>query len=217
MAVTVQTQELSFAYPGSSFAMQNINFTMQPGEVLALCGPNGSGKTTLGKLLCGLLTPTGGKIFLGGEDSTGWTLGQRGKRIGYLFQEPARQIFAPTVLEDLTFTQELAGVPADQAKEQAMALLSRFELDKLADQSTLTLSRGEQQRLAICGLLLGGPAALVLDEPTTGLDASRKNILAAAIAQCSAHGVAVLLISHDMNFVHTNATRMLRIDRGVLR
>jgi len=215
--MTVQVRDVCFAYPNSSFQLQNINFAMQPGEVLALIGPNGSGKTTIGKLLCGLLKPKSGAILFDGQDSADWTLGQRGQRIGYLFQEPGRQIFAPTVIEDLTFTQELAGVPPEQAQERAMALLARFELDQLAAQGTLTLSRGEQQRLAICGLLLNKPGALVLDEPTTGLDSHRKEILASAIFECKRDGLAILLISHDEVFVRQNATHKLCISQGVLR
>jgi len=192
--------------------LNGINFSMGSGEIAALAGPNGSGKTTLGKLLCGLLKPQGGAVLFDGEDTANWSLGRRGQRIGYLFQEPARQLFAPTVLEDLTFTQELRGVSPQEAEARAMELLARFELDSFAGRGTLTLSRGEQQRLAICGLLLNRPQALVLDEPTTGLDARRKDILAGAVRECLAGGVSVLLISHDMAFVRQNAQREVKME-----
>jgi len=214
--MTIEAQSLTYQYPNNGFQLNGINFTIQPGEFVALTGPNGSGKTTLGKLLCGLLKSTSGTLLFNGENTADWSLGQRGQRIGYLFQEPARQIFAPTVLEDLTFTQELSGTPADEAKTRAMELLVRFELDQLAERGTLTLSRGEQQRLALCGLLLRRPGALVLDEPTTGLDPRRRKILAAALRECISGGVSILLISHDTAFVRKNATRELRMDGGVL-
>jgi len=212
----VQAHNLRFQYPKSDFALRDVSFTLQPGEVLAITGPNGSGKTTLGKLLCGLLKPQSGAVLIDGENCANWSLGQRGRHIGYLFQEPARQIFAPTVLEDLTFTQELMGAPKEQAADRAMELLTRFELDKLAAQGTLTLSRGEQQRLAICGLLLGSPGALVLDEPTTGLDPRRCDILAASMQTCLQSGTSIILISHDAQFVRQNATRELHMENGVL-
>ena len=185
---------------------------MGQGACAALTGPNGSGKTTLGKLLCGLLKPQSGAVLFDGEDTARWSLGRRGQRIGYLFQEPGRQLFAPTALEDLTFTQELLGIPPEQAKARAMELLSRFELDALAQRGVLTLSRGEQQRLAICGLLLNKPQALVLDEPTTGLDARRREILAGVIREVLRDGVSVLLISHDMAFVRAHAQREVRME-----
>ncbi|MCL2195648.1 MAG: energy-coupling factor ABC transporter ATP-binding protein [Oscillospiraceae bacterium] len=210
----IQAEALCFAYP--NFALHNINFALHASELLAITGANGSGKTTLGKLLCGLLKPESGRVLLCGEDSTGWRLGQFGQRVGYLFQEPGQQIFAPTVLEELTFTQELRGVPQAQSHARAHELLARFELTHLAEQSTLTLSRGEQQRLALCGLLLNQPAALILDEPTTGLDPRRCDILAQALQECLRGGTAVLLISHDAAFVQANATRQLRMNSGVL-
>jgi energy-coupling factor transport system ATP-binding protein len=210
----VQARDLCCRYP--NFALQNINFSLYAGELLAITGANGSGKTTLGKLLCGLLKPASGAVLLNGENSAGWRLGQFGQHVGYLFQEPSRQIFAPTVLEELTFTQALRGVPKDQSHAHAHELLARFELTHLAEQSTLTLSRGEQQRLALCGLLLNRPAALILDEPTTGLDPHRCDILAQALQECLAGGVAILLISHDENFVQANAMRVLHMTEGQL-
>jgi len=214
--LTIETRDLCFQYPNSSFCLSKVNFTMQPGELAALTGPNGSGKTTFGKLLCGLLKPSGGSVLFDSENTAKWSLGQRGQHIGYLFQEPARQIFAPTALEDLTFTQELCGIPPARAKSRAVELLRRFDLQHLAARGTLTLSRGEQQRLAICGLLLNKPGALVLDEPTTGLDARRRAILADAMQECLGAGVSILLISHDMNFARANCTRELRMENGVL-
>jgi len=223
--MNIETINLTFQYPNTGFRLRGINFSMGPGESVALTGPGGSGKTTLGKLLCGLLKPQSGAVLFDGEDTANWSLGRRGQRIGYLFQEPAKQLFAPTVLEDLTFTQELRGVSPDEAKARAMTLLARFELDSLAKRGTLTLSRGEQQRLAICGLLLNsrptkpdgfagtpGPGALVLDEPTTGLDARRREILSKTINECLRDGTSVLLISHDKAFVKANAGREVKME-----
>jgi len=213
----IEARGLSFEYPGG-FRLHGVDFAMgskeavNAGEVVGLTGANGSGKTTLGKLLCGLLKPRGGAVLFDGEDTAKWSLGRRGQRIGYLFQEPARQLFAPTVLEELTFTQELQGVSPEEARARAAELLERFELEGLKERGVLTLSRGEQQRLAICGLLLNRPGALVLDEPTTGLDARRKAILAGVIREAARDGTSVLLISHDMQFVRANAQREVKME-----
>jgi len=208
----IEAVNLEFQYPNTGFSLRGINFAVASGECVALTGPNGSGKTTLGKLLCGLLKPQGGAVLFDGEDSARWSLGRFGRHVGYLFQEPGRQLFAPTVLEDLTFPQALAGVPPEEARARAMELLARFELEGLARQGTLTLSRGEQQRLAICGLLVNRPGAFVLDEPTTGLDTRRRDILAGAIRELLGEGTSVLLISHDRAFVRANSMRELRVE-----
>jgi len=208
----IEALNLSFAYRETGFRLSGVSFVVEIGEAVAITGRNGSGKTTLGKLLCGLLKPKSGTVLIDGEDTAGWSLGRRGQRIGYLFQEPAKQLFAPTVLEELTFTQELKGISVQKSEQRAMEFLARFELEHLARRSTHTLSRGEQQRLAICGLLLGNPGALVLDEPTTGLDARRRDILAGAIKECLRGGVSVLLISHDAAFIKANTMRELRME-----
>jgi len=208
----IEARELSFAYPKSAFRLEGVSLAMESGEALALTGRNGSGKTTLGKLLCGLLKPEGGAVLFDGADTADWSLGRRGRRIGYLFQEPAKQLFAPTVLEEMTFTQELNGIDAERAESRARGLLSRFELEALAARSPHTLSRGEQQRLALCALLLGEPGALVLDEPTTGLDSRRRALLSVAVGEVLRGGVSVLLISHDAAFVKQNASRVLRME-----
>jgi len=210
--MTIEARGLAFEYPQTGFRLSGIDFAMGDGEVVGLTGANGSGKTTLGKLLCGLLKPCGGAVLFDGEHTAKWSLGRRGQRIGYLFQEPARQLFAPTVLEDLTFTQELQGAAPQEAQARAMALLARFELEELAGRGTLTLSRGKQQRLAICGLLLNKPGALVLDEPTTGLDARRRDMLAGVINEVAADGTSVLLISHDIEFIRANAQREVKME-----
>jgi energy-coupling factor transport system ATP-binding protein len=116
------------------------------------------------------------------------------------------------VLEELTFTQELTGASPADARARAMELLRRFALDGFEERSVLTLSRGEQQRLAICGLLLNKPGALVLDEPTTGLDARRKEMLAGTIREAAGDGRSVLLISHDAQFVRANAGREVKME-----
>ncbi|MCL2508451.1 MAG: energy-coupling factor ABC transporter ATP-binding protein [Oscillospiraceae bacterium] len=210
----IDAENLSFAYPEAGFRLDGVSFYVESGESVAITGRNGSGKTTLGKLLCGLLKPQGGRVLFDGEDTSGWSLPRRGKRIGYLFQEPSKQLFAPAVMEELTFTQELMGTPADEAARRAYEVLSRFDLSKLASQGTYTLSRGEKQRLAICGLLLHSPEALVLDEPTTGLDKRRGELLAEAIRECLSGGVSVIMISHDREFVKNNASREIRLEDG---
>jgi len=210
--MTLEARNISFQYPASNFRLRGVSFAVGSGESVALTGPNGSGKTTLGKLVCGLLKPDSGAVLFDGEDAAPLTLAQRGQRVGYLFQEPARQLFAPTALEELTFTQVLAGVPAEEASACAMELLERFELAHLVERAPLTLSRGEQQRLAICTILVRAPGILILDEPTTGLDPRRCALLAEALREVMRGGTSVLLISHDRVFVTENAMREVKME-----
>jgi energy-coupling factor transport system ATP-binding protein len=204
-----------YAYHGdTAFSLEVTDLSFSAGECAAICGHNGSGKTTLGKLVAGLLRPLRGSVQLGNEDIGGWPLGKIGGRVGYLFQEPSRQIFAPTVLEEITFPLVLKGMDEGGAVELARSMLARFEMGPLENAVTFTLSRGEKQRLAIIAMLVTNPGFLVLDEPTTGLDARRKGILGAMLRQLLEQNVGILLISHDEKFVKEYASRLLWMAEG---
>jgi len=179
-------------------------------------GENGSGKTTLGKLAAGLLRPDAGCVLYDGEDIAGWKLGQIGKQVGYLFQEPSRQLFTPRPLEEIAFPLELRGVPKDEAEAKATELLRQFELEHIKDNTTYTLSRGEKQRLAIAAAMVAQPRFFVLDEPTTGLDKRRRGILAETLRSLMDDGVGILLISHDDAFVDEMQADIRIMDGGEL-
>jgi len=211
----VSLVNVRYAYPGdSAFSLDVQGLSFSAGECVAMRGNNGSGKTTLGKLIAGLLRPLRGSVLLGNEDIAGWPLGKIGGRVGYLFQEPSRQIFAPTVLEEITFPLVLKGMDEGEAVELARSMLARFEMGPLEKAVTFTLSRGEKQRLAIVAMLVTNPGFLVLDEPTTGLDARRKGILGAILRQLLEQDMGILLISHDEKFVNEYASRLLWMAEG---
>jgi energy-coupling factor transport system ATP-binding protein len=179
-------------------------------------GENGSGKTTLGKLAAGLLRPDSGCVLYDGEDIARWKLGQIGRQAGYLFQEPARQIFAPLPIEEIAFPLELRGMPKAEAEDKAMELLRQFELENIVDSTTFTLSRGEKQRLAIAAAMVVEPRFFVLDEPTTGLDKRRRGILAETLHTLMSKNVGILLISHDREFVNELNAGIRIMDGGRL-
>jgi len=213
--IQVRLMDLRYTYPGyEGFTLDIPDISFSAGVCTAVCGHNGSGKTTLGKLISGILRPSAGKVLLDGEDISGWPIGKIGGKVGYLFQEPARQIFAPTVLEEITFPLILKGMDRGEAYELARSILTRFEMEKLENATTYTLSRGEKQRLAIAAMLVHDPVFLVLDEPTTGLDVRRKEIFSVMIRQLAEKGIGILLISHDSSFVSKNAGFTYRITEG---
>jgi len=162
-----------------------------PSLCTAVMGENGSGKTTLGKLIAGIIRPDKGQIFYNQTDIANLKLGEIGKQVGYLFQEPSRQIFAPNPLEEISFPLELRGVPKEEAQEKAHKLLKLFELEHLISHTTYTLSRGEKQRLAIAATMVCEPSFFVLDEPTTGLDKRRRRLLADTLFVLQEQGVGI--------------------------
>lgn len=217
MAEGLRLQNIKYTYPKNSrFSLEVADVRVEAGMCVAVCGENGSGKTTLGKIAAGLIKPSIGRVDIDGESTLGWPLGRIGATIGYLFQEPMRQIFAPTVIEDMTFPLILKGVEPREAEKSARNLLAKFDIAALETATTYTLSRGEQQRLAIAAMLVHSPKFVVLDEPTTGLDEERCMLLSDMCDVLKADGIGILLISHDSNFVNRHANCKLEMSEGRL-
>ncbi len=202
-----------YAYPRGGFVFSCEKADFLDAEVTLLTGENGSGKTTLCRLLCGVLRPDRGRLLIDGEDATAWPLGRIGARVGYLLQEPSRQLFRPTVFEELTFVPELLGKDPQETAAKAEELLAEFGLTRLKDRATLTLSRGEKQRLALAALLMGGARFFVLDEPTTGLDADNRRILYGKIEELRERGAGFAVASHDRELL-SQWPRRLRLREG---
>jgi energy-coupling factor transport system ATP-binding protein len=214
--MSLEFESAAYSYGGGKFSLAGVSFRIGPGTCAALTGKNGSGKTTLGKLAAGILKPDSGRVLISGEDIARLTLGQIGARAGYLFQNPERQIFAPTVLEDLTFPAVICGENEEKAQEQAREMLAGMGLSGLENRSVFRLSGGEKQRLALAGLLIRKPRLLILDEPTTGIDAENRERLGGILRGLLEGGTSVLLITHDINFADAYCDSRLTLDEGKL-
>lgn len=209
-AVSAQTTAaiVEFASVGKSFgdvrALQDISFSVFPGEVLAFLGPNGAGKSTTLKLLLGLRQPTTGKVKLFGDSPHSLTAK---RRIGVTPQDldfPGNL----TVLEVLDLVCSTFG------EKNCRALVERLELSEFAHRKTGGLSGGERRRLGLACALAGKPDLILLDEPTTGLDVESRHLLWKVIQEEQARGAAVLLTTHYLDEVEKLAHRVLVIDRG---
>jgi len=209
----LELRNINFTYtPGDSFVLNIENFS--PGFCAAIMGENGSGKSTLGKLAAGILRPNLGQVLHNGQDISAKKLGEIGKDIGYLFQEPL--IFASNPLEEIAFPLIFHGTPKEEAEDKARKLLTQFELTHITNHVTFTLSRGEKQRLAIAAAMVCQPSYFIMDEPTTGLDSRRRQILADTIKMLRSGGIGILLISHDEEFVNAIDADIYTMERGKL-
>jgi len=199
----LEMRDIKFSYKskGKRESFELIVDDFAPRSCTAVLGSNGSGKTTLGKLAAGILKPNSGRVLYNSEDIAPWKLGQIGKCVGYLFQEPSRQIFAPYPLEEVALPLQLRGMSKDESESRAHKLLAEFELENIIESTTYTLSRGEKQRLAIAAAMVCEPHFFVLDEPTTGLDKRMRKILAKTLQTLMDKGKGILIISHDKEFV----------------
>lgn len=207
-------EQVQFGYRRSKVILRRVSADLYQEHCTAIVGANGSGKTTLGKLLAGILKPWSGTVRLEGYSTTALRLGQIGQMIGYVFQEPDRQLFAPTVREELLFVERLQQRLNPTVEGKADQLLAEFGLGHVQDSFPHSLSRGEKQRLALAAVLMREPGFLILDEPTTGLDLERRQQLTAYVQRLKAAGVGLVIISHDDHFIGDNADRILTMAGG---
>ena len=191
-------------------AVEGLSFTVGAGEVLGLVGPNGAGKTTTLRALAGIIAPTRGTIAIAGYSMATQAVEAK-RRLAFIPDEP--QLFEYlTVEEHLRFVGRLYGV-AD-APARIPALLQELELTEKRRALPTELSRGMRQKLAIACGLLHDPAALILDEPLTGLDPAGMRRMRATIAARARAGAAVILSSHLLHLVEELCTKLLVMRRG---
>jgi len=201
---------------GKVTALNEISFSVQPGELLAVRGPSGCGKTTLLLIAGGLLSPDSGQIDLDRQDPYG--LGPemrnrlRARTIGFVFQQ-FHLIPYLSVRQNIQVAS--LAVPANEAAERTQELISHFGLDDRADHVPAKLSTGERQRTALARALLNRPKVILADEPTGNLDEDNARTVLGYLSQYVSDGGCVLLVTHD-DRAASHATRTLKMSQGQL-
>lgn len=213
----LQVNNLTHTYgigtPFQRSAVEDMSFSVRPGEFLGIIGHTGSGKSTLIQHLNGLLRPTSGQVLLSGKDI--WAEPRKIRnvrfRVGLVFQYPEYQLFEETVYKDISFgpmNQGKTGAELDHAVREAARLVGIR--DEQLDKSPFELSGGQKRRVALAGVLAMEPEVLVLDEPTAGLDpAGRENLMANIRDFHRNRRTTVILVSHSMDEIARNVDRIL--------
>ncbi len=209
-ALVLSLHHVSTGY-GRQSVLRDLTLEVHEGELVALMGRNGSGKTTLLRTVMGFQPATAGMITVCGRDTTDLEPADLARDIGYLPQNPSALLFAETVRDELRFTlkhhPERRGVDPD-------ALLNTLDLEHTADRYPRDLSVGERERAALAAILVAEPRLLLLDEPTRGMDAARKRALGELLTRLRADGVAIVMATHDVEFVAEIATRVVLLGDG---
>jgi energy-coupling factor transport system ATP-binding protein len=213
-SLAVSCEKVTFSYPGSeSPALSDVGFEIRAGEYVGIVGPNGGGKSTLVRLLNGLLRPDSGSVRVSGRDPATQPFEVR-KHLGVLFQNPENGLVAPFVEDDVAFGLENLGVPHDEMRERVSLAIRAVGLEGYEHREPYTLSGGEKQRVALAGLLAVEPEILVLDEPTSMLDAAgRREVLERLEALRG--GKTVLHVTHHLEEI-LDADRVLVLNGGEL-
>ncbi|MFL5295186.1 MAG: type I secretion system permease/ATPase [Phenylobacterium sp.] len=210
-------EAVNFAPPGAQkLLLGNINFVVEPGEVLGVIGPSGAGKSTLARLLVGIWKPINGVVRLDGADVFSWNRADFGRYVGYLPQDT--ELFAGTIRDniarfrtDVTDEEIVAAAKLAGVHELILRLPSGYESE--VGDSGHTLSAGQRQRVGLARTMLGNPAFIVLDEPNAALDAEGEDALMRAVDAMKANGATVVIISHKPSIFRA-ADKMLVLREG---
>ncbi len=203
-------------YFGSHHVLQDIDLSIEKGEVVVVCGPSGSGKSTLIRAINGLEPIEGGEILIDGAALRGSAqqLADGRRRIGFVFQQFNLYPHL-TVLENITLApRKLGGLSRADADALARGLLAKVGLSDKASQYPARLSGGQQQRVAIARALAQQPDILLFDEPTSALDPEMIGEVLAVMRDLSDSGITMVVVTHEMGFAREVADRVVFIDQG---
>ncbi len=213
--VAIRIHKLTKKYRGSPLpAVNNISLDIDEGHFFGLLGPNGAGKTTMIKIMCGLLSPSGGEVNIGGY-SLKKQLPEIKKIIGVVPQDIA---LYPTLtaVENLNIFGGLYGIPAGELKKRIDKWLNIFGLEKNQRQQVNQYSGGMKRRLNLIAGLLHDPGILFLDEPTVGIDVQSKNVIKESLREINRGGTTIVYTSHYLEEAENLCTFLAIIDQGVI-
>lgn len=214
IAPTLTIERLVYHYEESIPALNGVDLAIAGGAFMAIVGQNGSGKTTLVKHLNGLLRPTSGRVLVGAVDTRAATVGELARTVGYVFQNPDHQIFAPTVRQEVAFGPHNLGLPADACAERVDEALVLFGLTAHAELPPAVLGFGLRRLVSIAAVYAMRPSVLILDEPTAGLDWRSATQLLGLMQHLHHQGHTILLVTHDMRLVANYAPQTLVMHEG---
>lgn len=208
-------RDLSFAYTQGQPVLSHIDFSISRGEMVALVGKNGAGKSTLASLICGFMQPDEGAIYLNGEDLSGYSIKERGEKIGLVMQSPNQMISKPMIYDEVALGLRVRGVAEDEIKERVFETLKICGLYPYRNWPVSALSFGQKKRVTIASILVMNPEVLILDEPTAGQDYRHYTEIMEFLRRIHENlGITIIMITHDMHLMLEYTDRAIVIADG---
>jgi energy-coupling factor transport system ATP-binding protein len=202
----LSARQVSFRYPQEGQGLPPTSLDISPGELTLITGPSGCGKSTLARCLMGLIPhlyhgELSGEVWLNGYRTSETHMWQLAQKAGMVFQNPAAQMLAPTLEDEIIFGLENLGLARAEIRSRLETVLDEFDLKHMRDRNPQTLSGGEQQKLALAAIMARQPDALILDEPLSMLDTTAAGNLIVYLERFAASGKAVAMFEHRREYL----------------
>lgn len=212
----LEVKDLSFSYDSERPVLKNINLAISHGEKIALIGPNGAGKSTLLYCLDGINNAYEGSLVLKGRPlrKKRSDLIELRKTVGLIFQDYDVSIIGPTVESDISFGLINMGLSKDEAGKRVSEVLGTMDLTCIKSRPPHFLSGGQKRMLNLAGVIAMRPELILLDEPTSSLDTRGTELMISKLNELNSLGTALLISSHDADFVYSWADRVILITEG---
>lgn len=210
----VEVEDVHFAYTAGDDVLQGVNLSIQRGDYVALLGQNGSGKTTLVKHLNALLLPHRGRVLFAQQPVAEIGVAKMGTKVGFVFQNPDHMLFNSSVFDEVAFSLRNMQLPEKVIEEKVEEALSAVGLSVPRQLDPFIMTKGERQKLAVACVLACDPEVLILDEPTTGLDATEQIAMMQLLTRLNHAGRTIIIVTHALDVVAAYARRVVLMSGG---
>lgn len=210
----IEFRDVCASYDSALPILKGVSFTIHDGDFVSFVGTNGAGKSTTMRLANGLLKPDSGQVLIDGVPTTELKTSQIARKVGFLFQNPDRQICCNTVREELLFGFKALGQEGPEAARRVDDIIAEFGFNP--DDDPFLLNRGTRQLLALASIIVLAPPVVILDEPTTGLDFRECVKVMDIVRRLHEAGTTVIMVCHDMEVVADFAERAIVMHNGTV-
>lgn len=213
----IDIDHLSYYYHAKKPILRDINLTLEGTKPIAIIGQNGAGKTTLVKHFNRILTPTDGEVRIDGKSTVTQSTAKWALQVGYVFQNPADQLFLESVRKEFEFGPKKIGMNSKLIKSRLKMVSKLVGLENSLDVHPFDLTDNQRKFCTIGAVIMMDPSVVIFDEPTCGQDIKGNLRLQQVIQNLSRQGKLCITISHDMRFVANNFKRIIVLLRGKVR
>ncbi|MCX7049167.1 MAG: ABC transporter ATP-binding protein [Candidatus Sumerlaeota bacterium] len=210
----IQAHDVHFSYTRGLPALKGVSIEIKEGEFVAILGSNGSGKTTLVKHFNALLKPDAGEVLFDGVPVQKIGIAKMGARVGFVFQNPDHMLFAANVFDEVAFGLKNMNTPAQEIERQVGEALETVGLRGREREDPFIMTKGERQKLAVACVLACKPETIILDEPTTGLDAAEQTAMMELLSRLHRSGHTIIIVTHALDVAAAYARRVVLMSEG---